>query len=206
MSLTRPATSRGEFACNIALRACYNTSTKSPHEIGALPTTKIQIVSSVDRYRYLAKKITKPTDRVIEIGCAQGRTTRELGTLAANVFAVDLSGEMLQAARKNCSDLSNVCILRLNAFHVEEIKQQAGDIGIVFLDIGGNAPAHQALFLANLYLEVFRPEHMVIRNIVLAKILSNVVEVETSDSKIHRRFILNSQRYLFERATEMGNI
>ena len=52
--------------------------------------------------------------KVLEIGCGSGRITRALAETFGEVYAVDISGEMVAQARKALSDLSNVHIFQNN--------------------------------------------------------------------------------------------
>ena len=46
--------------------------------------------------------------RVLEIGCGAGRVTRALASVFGEVYAVDISGEMVRHARAALADLPNV--------------------------------------------------------------------------------------------------
>ena len=52
--------------------------------------------------------------RVLEIGCGAGRVTRPLARLFGEVLAVDVSGEMVQLARRALADFRNVRIEQNN--------------------------------------------------------------------------------------------
>jgi SAM-dependent methyltransferase len=49
-----------------------------------------------------------PTDTIVEIGCGVGRITRSLARRGGMVFAVDVSEQMLERARRLNPDLDNV--------------------------------------------------------------------------------------------------
>ncbi len=50
----------------------------------------------------------RPEDRLVEIGCGVGRLTRVLASRARCVHALDVSGEMLERARREHPDLHGV--------------------------------------------------------------------------------------------------
>jgi ubiquinone/menaquinone biosynthesis C-methylase UbiE len=50
----------------------------------------------------------EPGMRVLELGCGTGYFTRELARLGADVIAIDVSPELLEIAKANCS-MPNVC-------------------------------------------------------------------------------------------------
>jgi len=52
--------------------------------------------------------------RVLEIGCGAGRVTRALSKVFGEVHAVDVSGEMVQLARKALADRPNVRVYQNN--------------------------------------------------------------------------------------------
>ncbi|HTQ54980.1 MAG TPA: methyltransferase domain-containing protein [Bryobacteraceae bacterium] len=52
--------------------------------------------------------------RVLEIGCGAGRVTRALARIFGEVYAVDISGEMVRQARAALADLPHVHILQNN--------------------------------------------------------------------------------------------
>lgn len=51
---------------------------------------------------------------VLEIGCGAGRVTRALADVFGQVYAVDISGEMVRQAREGLADLNNVRIEQNN--------------------------------------------------------------------------------------------
>jgi ubiquinone/menaquinone biosynthesis C-methylase UbiE len=57
----------------------------------------------------------QPADmKVLEIGCGAGRVTRALARLFGEVWGVDVSGEMVQLARRALADLPNSRIVQNN--------------------------------------------------------------------------------------------
>jgi SAM-dependent methyltransferase len=52
--------------------------------------------------------------RVLEIGCGAGRVTRALAGFFGDVWAVDISPEMVRQARQTCVEFSNTHVLRNN--------------------------------------------------------------------------------------------
>ena len=52
--------------------------------------------------------------KVLEIGCGAGRVTRALAGVFGEVYAVDISGEMVRQARQALADLPNVTIEQNN--------------------------------------------------------------------------------------------
>jgi ubiquinone/menaquinone biosynthesis C-methylase UbiE len=52
--------------------------------------------------------------RVLEIGCGAGRVTRALARVFGEVYAVDISGEMVRRAREALADLPNAHVFQNN--------------------------------------------------------------------------------------------
>jgi SAM-dependent methyltransferase len=71
------------------------------------------------RHAFLAAADVRPDDRVLDIGCGNGETTRDAAGLAprGRALGVDLSARMLDRARRRAAEagLSNVDFLRADA-------------------------------------------------------------------------------------------
>ncbi len=52
--------------------------------------------------------------KVLEIGCGAGRMTRALAEVFGEVYAVDVSGEMIAKAKEALADLGNVHLFQNN--------------------------------------------------------------------------------------------
>jgi protein-L-isoaspartate O-methyltransferase len=50
----------------------------------------------------------EPSDVVLDIGCGVGRLTRVISARAARVYALDISAEMIERARRHHAGLGNV--------------------------------------------------------------------------------------------------
>lgn len=75
---------------------------------------------------------------VLEIGCGAGRVTRALARIFGEVYAVDISGEMVRQARAALCDLSHVHILQNNGKDLEVLGRKRFDFvfsSIVFQHI-----------------------------------------------------------------------
>src|SRR4051812_14996667 len=67
-----------------------------------------QGVETLDEILSLLGVRVESADRVVEIGCGVGRLTRPLAERAADVRALDVSGEMLDLARRYNESIENV--------------------------------------------------------------------------------------------------
>jgi SAM-dependent methyltransferase len=66
-------------------------------------------------HRLLWRELPARIGPVLEIGCGSGELTAALATRAEHVLGLDLSPEMLAAARERCRDLANVDLVQADA-------------------------------------------------------------------------------------------
>jgi SAM-dependent methyltransferase len=88
---------------------------------------------SVARYDapFLAAAGLRPDDRVLDVGCGTGRTTREAARRAASALGVDLSAAMLDVARRRAAaeGLSNVRFVQADA-QVSAFPPEGFDVAV----------------------------------------------------------------------------
>jgi len=76
--------------------------------------------------------------RVLEIGCGAGRVTRALAKIFGEVHAVDVSGEMVERAKKSLTGFPNAFVYRNNGKDLDVVPAQPFDFAfssIVFQHI-----------------------------------------------------------------------
>jgi len=61
--------------------------------------------------------------RILEIGCGAGRVTRAFAGYFGEVWAVDISPEMVRQARESCSDFPNAHIVRNNGKDLKAVSR-----------------------------------------------------------------------------------
>jgi len=71
--------------------------------------------------------------RVLEIGCGAGRITRALAGFFGEVYAVDISREMVKRARRALVDFSNAHILRNNGKDLSVVRGQQLDFAFSYI-------------------------------------------------------------------------
>jgi 2-polyprenyl-3-methyl-5-hydroxy-6-metoxy-1,4-benzoquinol methylase len=64
---------------------------------------------------------------MLEIGCGIGRMTRHLAQIFGEVYAVDVSGEMIQQAHIKLGDLSNVHLYETSGSDLAPLGDQTMD-------------------------------------------------------------------------------
>src|SRR5215831_8000736 len=62
----------------------------------------------------MIKKLLKPTDRVIDIGCGNGFTTWQIAPLVDEVVGVDYSAEMIKRAKSSKHESSHQSSTKLS--------------------------------------------------------------------------------------------
>jgi SAM-dependent methyltransferase len=70
---------------------------------------------------------------VLEIGCGAGRITRALAETFGQVYAVDISGEMVAQARKSLEDLPNVHIFQNNGIDLSGLGNTTIDFAFSYI-------------------------------------------------------------------------
>src|SRR6266700_6203 len=70
---------------------------------------------------------------VLEIGCGSGRITRALSEVFGEVYAVDISGEMVAQARRALADLPNVRIFQNNGMDMAVLGALQVDFAFTYI-------------------------------------------------------------------------
>jgi SAM-dependent methyltransferase len=71
--------------------------------------------------------------RVLEIGCGAGRMTRAMAAAFGAVDAVDISGEMIALARRNCEAFPNATFYKNNGTDLAPLPDAAYDFAFSFI-------------------------------------------------------------------------
>lgn len=95
------------------------------------------MIADLNEHLFPAAALTA-TDRVLDVGCGAGQTTRIAAGLAAHATGIDLSGPMLAQARAASSDLANVTYIQGDAqvhpFPDNEFDVAISRGGIMYFD------------------------------------------------------------------------
>jgi 16S rRNA A1518/A1519 N6-dimethyltransferase RsmA/KsgA/DIM1 with predicted DNA glycosylase/AP lyase activity len=162
--------------------------------------SKTHFVSTTHCFRRLAKTLPLRTDTVLEIGSSFGHTTEILAKRAKEVHGIEHSKVMIDALNTRFSNNSHVVVHWHDARDIYGIKEIIPKIDLLFFDIGGDAPAHIAVYLSQLYINTYRPRVVVVRNISLAAMLQEVVltEYPNADRRYHKYRNVPSQEQIIE--------
>jgi cyclopropane fatty-acyl-phospholipid synthase-like methyltransferase len=71
--------------------------------------------------------------KVLEIGCGAGRITRALAELFGEVYAVDVSGEMVEQARRSLRDLPNAHVFQNSGADLKVLGDVRLDFAFSFI-------------------------------------------------------------------------
>lgn len=142
--------------------------------------TETHLVARARTFRRLGRSLPHPGEVALELGAAHGLATRALAERCESVYAVEKSAAMLEKARRATADLPNVRLFRADAEQLGLVRAHVLRAGLVFLDIGGSAPAGQVLHVAHLYRELYQPRVLVMRCVYLNNFLAGLASAETT--------------------------
>jgi len=142
----------------------------------------VQVVSSIDRYRQLARELPVESDRILEIGCSTGESTRLLAQRAAQVVAVDVSAELVARLQAEMADYPQVQVAQVDGRNTPQLVALLPDPTLVFVDIGGTAPLDNVALQLRLCLKAFAPRLIAVRSFELATFAGLLTLVEPPET------------------------
>ena len=122
------------------------------------------LCGNVGTYRRYARDLPRPEDIVIELGCADGQTTRYLARRAALVVAVDAAPKVVSAARERNLGRDNIHFVAADADEVGRVAAVTGAADLLFVDVGGSSPPWIGYKLAKQYRDMFLPRAVILRS------------------------------------------
>lgn len=140
--------------------------------------TETHLVARAGTFRKLGRSLPRADEVALELGAAHGLATRALAERCERVYAVEKSAAMLEEARRATADLPNVRLFQADAEQPGIVRAHVLRADLVFLDIGGSAPAAQVLHLAHLYRELYQPRVLVIRCVYLNNFVAGLASSE----------------------------
>ncbi len=165
--------------CQEALRAkiaAWQAAQEADESLGS-----VYICARVGRYRELARRLVRAEDVVVELGAAEGHTTRMLARRARQVIAVEQSGKLVALMRDGLAGVGNVVVLQGDADDLAPVLAVTARADLIFLDVGGASPPWYTMDLAARYARRLDPRAMIIRNTRLNEFVSRVVAFEEPD-------------------------
>jgi hypothetical protein len=152
----------------------YNQTKRGYHPLICVPTTQ--------EYRQLANIHVKPTDNVLEVGSAHGKTTKLLATIAKNVVGIDCDRKMLAASistysRPNMSfHYFNALDLNTTDWSAELFPKGVKKFSVVFIDCGGTIPVKNLAPILKAIREGVKPRLIVCKSLNLHKLQVQIME------------------------------
>ncbi len=127
---------------------------------------KTQFIATrgVEEYRQTIEKWVMPWDKILEIGCEWGTTSKLIFDRCMNLIATDISLECIQKARRLHPEIE---FTTLDAFNIKEAMQIGDNFTKIYIDMSGLS-SYRALLdvisLLNMYAAVFEPEAIIIKS------------------------------------------
>jgi SAM-dependent methyltransferase len=121
----------------------------------------VLLTASVKEYRATVADHVLFTDRVLEVGCATGSTTKVLAAQAHYVLAIDQSERVHEAERHG---IANADFRRWNAWDIAQIRRVSAQFDKIYVDISGSGPPEIVMRLVRGYEAAFRPSMIVVKN------------------------------------------
>ncbi len=117
----------------------------------------------VEEYRQTVSAYIQPYDRVLEIGCEWGTTSRVIYERCSKLVATDISPECIEKAKARNP---RITFAVLDAFDIVS-AMKLGSFTKIYIDMSGLSSYRSLLdviALMNMYASVFKPEAIVIKS------------------------------------------
>ncbi len=132
---------------------------------GRLGGRSWHVVADVEDFRALASQIVRPTDRVVELGASTGDATVVLAEFAELVVAVEKSAERVEQLQELAVTRDNIQVVHADAAMIEGTASRLPrPTDVLFVDLGGDAPASRAGPICFEYARLLEPRSVVFRN------------------------------------------
>ena len=129
-----------------------------------LDMATIILTENVAEYRRTIPQVVRPTDSVLEVGCAWGTTSRLLVETGARVVAVDTSDSILTARET----YPHVEFHQADAFGVRTLLA-FGPFTKAYVDLSGSRAPEAIMKLTRAYIVAFGLEAVVVKNTKLKR-------------------------------------
>lgn len=91
--------------------AFWDAKAEEPTDFGATGRARMDIIGYLHTVAEVARTLElAPADVVLDVGCGTGLMTLSVAPFVAQVYAIDISENMVQRARQNLAGFSNVVI------------------------------------------------------------------------------------------------
>jgi len=129
--------------------------------------TTIIVTENVSEYRATIPKCVSKDDVVLEIGCAEGTTTKRLSKHCKEVIGID-KGKSLAKAKERYPWLR---FEQIDGFDISSLLKLGKQFNKVYIDISGGRDLADVLLMIRKHEVVFKPELIVVKSNKLKKML-----------------------------------
>jgi hypothetical protein len=129
--------------------------------------TTIIVTADVSEYRATIPLCVNKDDIVLEIGCAEGKTTAKLAQHCKEAIGID-KGENLPKAKER---YPWVRFEQIDGFDIPAIRALGNQFSKIYIDISGNRDLNIVIPMLQKHEAVFKPELIVVKNSKLGKLL-----------------------------------
>ena len=129
--------------------------------------TTIIVTENVSEYRATIPECVNKDDVVLEIGCAEGTTTKRLSEHCREVIGID-KGKSLPKAKERYPLLR---FEQIDGFDIPSILNLGKQFNKIYIDISGSRDLADVLLMIRKHEVVFKPELIVVKSNKLKKVL-----------------------------------
>jgi hypothetical protein len=129
--------------------------------------TNIIVTENVSEYRATIPECVNKDDVVLEVGCAEGMTTKKLSEHCKEVIGID-KGKSLPKAKERYPWLR---FEQIDGFDIASLLKLGKQFSKVYIDISGSRDLADVLLMIRKHEVVFRPELIVVKSNKLKKVL-----------------------------------
>jgi len=127
----------------------------------------IIVTRDVSEYRATIPQCVNEDDVVLEVGCAQGTTTRKIWEHCKDVTGIDKGKSILKAIE----NYPEIRFEQMDGFDLSGIRRLGKQFSKIYIDISGNRDPVDVLRMIRKHEAVFKPELIVVKSSKLLKML-----------------------------------
>jgi precorrin-6B methylase 2 len=127
----------------------------------------IIVTENVSEYRATIPKCVSKDDIILEIGCAEGTTTKRLSKHCKEVIGID-KGESLPKAKERYPWIR---FEQMDGFDIPKVLKFGKRFDKIYIDISGSRDLADVLSMIRKYEVVFKPELIVVKSNKLKKVI-----------------------------------
>lgn len=139
---------------------------------------EIVLTAGVAQYRETVPFYVNKKDTVLEIGCAEGTTSRLLYQHAGYLVAIE-KGPTIDEAKRLYPDIR---FEKIDAANVGEVLALGFQFNKIYIDISGSGPLHSIVRFIDMYDATFQPELIVVKNDRLRSLVKRSVVWESKQT------------------------